>query len=988
MRRATLSNSIGKRVLWVLMSACFIAFFTTSVVFSLIAARETYNGYRQDLLSLAQVIGTNCKAALVFGLPDDAETILKGLAAKPSIVSAAILDKDCRVFTLHGKTGGREVIYKRLARRGKGCSLIDGHLFAHHPVELEGKRMGTIVLEDDLKGLRAMLKRFVLFTSLLLALLMFLFYFLSKGFQRFIIRPILDLTNAVQSVAYTHDYSVRIESDRQDELGILITSFNYMLNQVEKKESLLRASRQKFLAVFNQSFQFVAVIALDGELLDVNDTTLAFCGKTRDELLGCDLVDAPWWPDDPAMRERVSKAVSAAAEDNWTRFEAIWRDFRGERYYVDCSFKPVNDPETGELDYVIMEGRDISPIKSAQEALRLSETKFRELFNSSIDAILIIEEGLVTDSNKKGFELFGLSPMEMMGKRLSDLLEPVEDEAEEGAEERLRQALEGETVVFEAVAQCRGRPGKCYVEVRMHRVFLGEADAIQVIVRDITDKKEYEVELNRLASAVRHAAEAIVIMDRDGRVVYANPAFGRISGYEQEEVIGERPRFLADAITGETVFGSIWKMVNQGKVWTGRLVGHRADGSVVDCDATFSPIFSSSSRIAGFVAVLRDITEQLKMEEKMRQTQKLEAIGTLAGGIAHDFNNILAAIFGNAELAMEYADDAEKVRDLLERLLRSAARARDLVLQILTFSRQKEGRPRPVMIKSMVKEALKLIKSTFPSSIEIRSYISSDALVISDPVHIHQIVMNLCTNAAHAMGEKGGTLTVRLEDVGREEVGDRAGQGRYVCFTVEDTGEGIPKELLDKIFDPFFTTKPEGEGTGLGLSIVHGIVKGAGGDITVESEVGKGTVFKVFLPVAESAKASAEDSGEEVASGGRGRILLVDDEEMILETCAELLERLGYSVDTAETGMKALELFRSDPSGYNIVITDLSMPRMNGFELARLLKADRPDLVVVLSTGYLSGKLRNSIPEDLIDAVLQKPFKSSEIASVLNRLPS
>ena len=976
-------RGLSRRVMWVLFLVAVIAFLSTALLLSFVAGRETFRGYREDLASLAQVLATNCQASLAFGLSDDAERLLMGLKARSSIVSAAVLDEKGRVFATYGHVPGQVSLLRSFMDHLPSVRLVHNHLYVAYPVELEGKLVGAVVLEDDLAGLSRMFHRLVGVVSLLFLALLALFFLLSRGFQRLITSPILQLAQVAQEVAQTSDYSLRIPWRREDELGILVSSFNGMMEQIERKEAELRRSEQRFQAVFNQSFQFVAVASLDGDLTDVNDTIQAFCGRGRDSLLDLPLAKAPWWSGDPQEMERVEAAVKGAAAGEWTRFEAVWKGWDGTSIQVDCSFKPVVDPDDGSNLYIIMEARDITPMKRVQEALRVSELRFRELFNSSLDAILVVEGGRVTDANKAAFRLLGDSPLELVGRRLEELVAPGEEGPADGIAGACARAMAGEPQTFEGVVEQRGL-GRRWVEVRIHQVSLDHGDTLQVTLRDITEKKEYEMELNRLASAVRHAAEAMVILDREGRILYSNPAFSTISGYEREEVLGERPRYLTEALTGGSIFGDIWEQINRGQVWMGRLVCHRKDGGKAQCDATLSPILSSSSRIAGFVAILRDITRQLQMEEKMRQTQKLEAIGTLAGGIAHDFNNILASIFGNTELALDSLDQPEKVKELLHRLLKSAGRARDLVQQILTFSRQKEGKPRPVAIQTLVKETLKLIRSTLPATIQLQIRMDCDAMVLCDPVHIHQVVMNLCTNAAQAMAPSGGVLTVELEKVRREKgPGEEA---EYVCLTVSDTGIGIPPENLERIFDPFFTTKEEGEGTGLGLSIVHSIVQAAGGDITVESEPGRGSTFRVYLPVTRERGQEGGGPEEEAAPArGAGRILFVDDEEMIRRICQEMLGSLGYEVVTAADGREALELLQREPGSYDLVITDLSMPRMDGLALAKAVKELEPSLPVVLSTGYMASKRHAEAHQGVVDGFLQKPYRSAEMAAVIRR---
>lgn len=349
--------------------------------------------------------------------------------------------------------------------------------------------------------------------------------------------------------------------------------------------------------------------------------------------------------------------------------------------------------------------------------------------------------------------------------------------------------------------------------------------------------------------------------------------------------------------------------------------------------------------------------EQEKLRNQLREVQKMEAMGTLAGGIAHDFNNILAAIIGYAELAgLSYPED-NQLNANLDQVLKAGYRAKELVNQILTFSRQGSGEQKPVQVHLITKEVLDLLQATIPKSIDIKTSIATNTpLVLVDPTQIHQVLMNLCTNAYHAMKEQGGTLEVSLQTV-RLTPDDFIGglklePGDYIKLSVSDTGHGMSQGVRDRIFEPYFTTKKQGEGTGLGLAVVHGIIKSHSGHINVYSEPGQGTVFNVYLPCIESGSHKAEDAAIAFPKGGPEHILYVDDEEPLVIMQRQLLEKLGYHVTTATGSTEALRLFREDPRSYDLVITDMSMPNMSGAELAKQMFAIDPDIPIILCTGF------------------------------------
>ncbi|MDR3554006.1 MAG: PAS domain S-box protein [Syntrophobacteraceae bacterium] len=395
--------------------------------------------------------------------------------------------------------------------------------------------------------------------------------------------------------------------------------------------------------------------------------------------------------------------------------------------------------------------------------------------------------------------------------------------------------------------------------VRKRTAELSKANA--ALTAEIAERKLVEEERERLVTAIEQSADAIVITDTDWIISYVNPAFTVVTGYESGEVIGRHLRFLKSGEHSRAFYRKIRQTLNRGEVWSGRVTNRKKDGALYETEASASPVRNQSGTIVSFVSSYRDLTARLKLEKEVRQAHKMEALGALAGGIAHDFNNILAAILGHAEIALYKLAQDHPVRANIENVLKAGGRAADLVRRILAFSRQREHARQPVVIVSLVEETLNLLAPSLPPNITMSSDASAspqEMVVLADPTEIHQVLINLCTNAAYAMSERGGVLLVTLSRVvvspsgqfqgpGHAAGPERLEPGPYVCLSVSDTGVGIDPAVLEKIFDPYFTTKPVGEGTGLGLSVVQGIVKSYGGEITVQSEPGKGAIFRVFL---------------------------------------------------------------------------------------------------------------------------------------------
>lgn len=374
----------------------------------------------------------------------------------------------------------------------------------------------------------------------------------------------------------------------------------------------------------------------------------------------------------------------------------------------------------------------------------------------------------------------------------------------------------------------------------------------------------------------------------------------------------------------------------------------------------------------------------------MYQAQKLEAIGNLSAGIAHDFNNILSGILGSSQLAKLYINKPQNIEDALDKIIKGTHRAADLVQQILTFSRQSDYKKQPLKISILVTEVLKLIRATLPATIEIKQQIHSIAMVMADPGRIHQVIMNLCTNAYHAMGETGGVLTVSTKEI---KVPDDPSPlklnllpGNYLILEVRDTGQGISPEDMDKIFDPYFTSKPPETGTGLGLSVVHGIVEEHMGAINVLSKLGQGSTFQIFLPVTQTQTAGIKEENPIAPLFGTEKIMIVDDEEYIRNSTTGLLEDFGYTPISFSNGLEALEAFKKNPKGFDLIITDMTMPGMTGNELAAKILNIRPELPIILCSGYSQATAITNTEKNGIRQVLQKPVNLEEMALMIRQL--
>jgi two-component system cell cycle sensor histidine kinase/response regulator CckA len=510
------------------------------------------------------------------------------------------------------------------------------------------------------------------------------------------------------------------------------------------------------------------------------------------------------------------------------------------------------------------------------------------------------------------------------------------------------------------------------------------------ISRDLTKRIEMEQEVQRLAVAVEQSTESILIADQEGVTRYVNSAFISITGYTKEEVLGKTPDLFRTEQHDDEFYKTLLRTIFAGSKWEGRITSCRKDGTLFDVEAFIYPIRDDTDQILNYVAISRDVTHEIAVERQLRQTQKMNAIGELAGGISHDFNNILTAILGYVALCMNSVDEGDKVQDYLKEIVKAGDRATKLVRQILTFSRQEEQDFQSVDIHQVVEDSLSMVQTTIKSNIIVESDLTECGPVLGDTTQLQQVMVNLCTNAVHALAKEKGTLRVAMKPV--ELLGKKRGEqvvdlspGLYACITVEDTGCGMTAETMERIFEPYYTTKKKGEGTGFGLSIVHGIVNKHSGYIAVESELGKGTLFTLYFPLLIGTNEEKIQAIDHSTPEGFGQILFVDDDAAVLAMGREILESFGYTVSVATNGKQALEIFQQDSKCFDALVSDYSMPEMNGYELIRECLSLEPGLPSILCSGYRQ-KAEGENLEDLgHTAFVTKPLDWRELSRTIQQ---
>lgn len=512
------------------------------------------------------------------------------------------------------------------------------------------------------------------------------------------------------------------------------------------------------------------------------------------------------------------------------------------------------------------------------------------------------------------------------------------------------------------------------------------------VLEEIEEKKRAEDDLKKSEEKYRilyeNATDGICVA-QDEVIKFPNPKMEEITGYSKEELI-QKPfnDFIHPEDRGMVLDRHKRRLAGEEPppTYSFRIINKKGEVLWVQVNTVMIEWEGHPASLN----FLRDITQIKELEEQLIQAQRMEAIGTLAGGIAHDFNNILSPIMAYSEMAAMNLPPESPIKQNLQQIYRAGERARDLVKQILTFARKSEKQRIPLKISQIVKETVKFLRSTIPSTINIQyDCKTKDDTVLADPTQMNQIVMNLCTNAAYAMREKGGILEVILEDehLGTDDISQFDGliPGHYLRLSVRDTGPGISPDIMNKIYEPYFTTKGVGEGTGLGLAVVHGIIRNYGGNITVDSVVGMGTTFHVLIPIFEAEIPIATAAKLELPRG-KEHILFVDDEKQIVDMVRLMLENLGYQVTVRTSSVEALEAFRNKPDKYDMVITDMTMPNMTGKDLAKELMNERPDIPIILCTGFSEQIDERRAKELGMSAFIMKPIVMHDIANTIRRI--
>ncbi len=739
---------------------------------------------------------------------------------------------------------------------------------------------------------------------------------------------------------------------------------------LQRSEEHFRQMEEKYRKIFENAVEGIYQASSEGEYVTANPMMARILGfDSPEDLVAESTSREDHFYADPGRLDDLHHLLEDADSVSGLDSEMVRRD--GTVIWVSESVRTLRDAN-GNLTGFEGSLVDITERKRAEEALRDSEETTRALLDApEATALLLDGNGMVLAVNEMAAQSLGVPVAALMGNCLFDLFS--QEQRERARRSLARVSGTGQRIRF--VEEWRGRS----YSISIYPVLdlRQKVSRLAVFARDITEQLRVEQARARLATAVEQAAEAIMITDIDGTIEYVNPAFERVTGYSHDEVLGDNARILKSGKHDAAFYAGMWKVLLAGGVWSGHLVNRRRDGTIYEEEATISPVRDTAGKVVNYVAVKRDVTDQMALQAQLRQAQKMEAVGQLAGGVAHDFNNLLQALMSTLELLRALGEDPARRATAITELESYVKRGASLTRQLLLFSRRGVTKRERLDLKEVVREASSLLRRLVRENIRVKLDFEPAPLpVYADRSQLEQVLVNLVVNASDAMPE-GGELLLRTA----------SRDGESVCFEVQDSGLGIPADLQERIFEPFFTTKGVEKGTGLGLSVVHGIVTGHGGQVELESRVGKGTLFRVVLPRSGERPSERKGAPRGVspragAGAGLGEsVLLVEDEEGARHGLAEMLTMLGYQVTSASSGEEAEALPPESP--FDLLLTDLLLPGMHGGEVARRMRQRWPRVKVIVMSGYAEDEaVRQGLSQEGTH-FLQKPFTLEVLAREL-----
>jgi PAS domain S-box-containing protein len=744
----------------------------------------------------------------------------------------------------------------------------------------------------------------------------------------------------------------------------------------KQAEESVKQSEMKFRAIFDGTFQFVGLLDVDGIVLEANRTALEAIGATPNDVVGQAFWATPWWTHSPDLQLQLQEGISQAATGELVRFEAKHFLADGSYIIVDFSLSPIKD-ETGKVVMLIPEGRDITDRK------RLEQEREQFLAVGSDLQLILGRNGYFQWVSPSFESTLGWTTVEMTSRQWTEFVHP--DDIALSVAEKTNVFDGNELIAFENRYQHKDGS---------YRWFLWNAQpnsdrqVIYAVAIDITERKAKEQKIQEQAALIDIATDGILVRDLDNRVQFWNKGAESIYGWQATEAIGRKTTelFYTDVPPETTIAANA---VRQQGAWQGELHKLTKAGKAVTVQSRWTLVRDAAGNGISILSVDTDITEKKSLEQQFLRAQRLESLGSLASGIAHDLNNVLTPILGAAQLLpLTLPSLDSRNQRLLNMLVESSKRGSALVKQILTFARGMDGERTVLQVRHILAEIISVARQTFPKSIDISLNLANEDLwlVNVDATQIHQVLMNLYVNARDAM-PNGGRLTASAENIVIDAADPQRilqlPAGSYIVISVADTGIGMTTEILARIFDPFFTTKETG--TGLGLSTVLGIIKAHGGSIEVESEFGRGTCFKIYLPAIDSREAETSATAEDSYDGKGQSILVVDDEAAIREIAKESLEAYNYRVILASDGIEAIDIYAQNYSNIAIVLIDMMMPNLDTRSTIETLRQINSQVKIVVMSGSYHH-LESTIELPNVSAALTKPFATSDLLQALTNI--
>lgn len=787
-------------------------------------------------------------------------------------------------------------------------------------------------------------------------------------------------------------YKISVDPVKDDD-GIITGAVHIVadIDSINRVEEALSIRTQEYRTLVENIPDLIVRYDSDLRRIYVNPAWERASGISAQEVINVPGTDILRDSNPKANLEYTAKLRQVLATGTCQRTEFAWVSARGETLYLDYVLVPEYGRH-GEITSVLAVGHDITERKRIEELLLKSEREFRRLAENMPDNIIRYDcAGRTLYANPTHEKTLGMSVEYMIGKSPMELFP---DGQFADFIVMLKKVIEtGIDTEFDLVFPDGSGKLLCH-QVRFipERDLEGTMTSILTIGRDITERKRAEEELLKLSSAIEQSPVTIIITDAQGNIEVVNPRFTELTGYLPEEALGKNPRILKSGITSPEEYNALWDTITSGKVWHGEFHNKKKNGEFFRECATIAPVKNREGTITHFIAIKEDITEKKKLEDQLRQAQKMEAIGQLAGGVAHDFNNLLQVITTYNFLLQKHLQRHNQPLDFVDEQMVAIRRAVELTGALLTFSRKRTLQPRPVDLNRILLESQKLLKRMIGEDIVFEmTPATCEMMVQADDGAMHQVLMNLVMNARDAM-PTGGRLTISVERwrpdadfILRNGCKDAA---VFALMTVTDSGVGIAPEDLQRIFEPFFTTKEPGKGTGLGLAIIYGIIRQHNGCIEVDSQRGQGTSFRIYLPLLIAPAAAAAEQSERLVEGlpGSETILLVEDELLVRSSLHAVISSYGYSVLEAGDGEEAIRIFRENAGTVDLVIIDMIMPKKNGWETLQEIRTINPEIRSIFLSGYTSDILESKGLEEGTELLIMKPVNPPLLLDAIRKL--